>query len=176
MPNRGKKYYYDKSERNSIETALYSAGCDADAANQLIESIEDLITIYLNHSDEINKLPKPKERQGIIESALIGTINEPLWLRDMTDHGDKREILKLLSESILKRGPQKNISFEFLIGTLGFYYETYTGQRPTVTWDEHKNRYSGKFFELVNNCLKPLGPDHSKKNHALGKAIKRILK
>ena len=72
--------------------------------------------------------------------------------------------------------PKENCALAFFAQALGDIYHECTSRKPSVTWHEYRQQYEGDFFALVEACLEPLGPDHTKSNNALGKAIQRALK
>ncbi len=76
-----------------------------------------------------------------------------------------------------KGGRPPDVAFEMLLRTLANFYKDETGKKPTVTWDEHNNRYSGTFLKFLQACCRAFAPKYAAKtNQALGKATQRALK
>ena len=72
-----------------------------------------------------------------------------------------------------KRGRPSVIAFDAFVWMLARLFETQTGRRATVTYDSVRQKYSGRFLELVETCSRPLLPDQKK--YALGKRVQRAL-
>ncbi len=74
-------------------------------------------------------------------------------------------------------GRPADVEFAVLIHSLAHFYRDETGKKPSVTWDEHHNRYSGAFLNFFQACCRAFAPRYAAKtNQALGKATQRALK
>jgi len=58
---------------------------------------------------------------------------------------------------------------------LAHIYANVTRKRPTLSWDNYKEKHSGKFFEFVKAFLEIIDSPAYWSNQALGQQIKRTL-
>ena len=73
--------------------------------------------------------------------------------------------------------PMKDAAFNEFVYTLAILYQAMTAKKASVTWDEHKNCYSGRFLNFVLACCRAFVPIYANKtNLAFGKAVQRALK
>jgi hypothetical protein len=73
--------------------------------------------------------------------------------------------------------PKQDADFDELVCTLAILYRDVTGNKASVTWDEHKQRYSGAFLNFLLACCRAFAPSYAAKTTlAFGKALQRALK
>lgn len=85
-----------------------------------------------------------------------------------------KEALEVLGQDKGGR-PKQKAALRNFIGDLKVVFEQVTGSKATVTWNEHKNRYAGSFFDFVHSCLQIVDPEEIYSNSSLGQQIKQAL-
>jgi len=149
-----------------------------------LSEIERTVKVYLITDAWCKDLPDPKKRKEQLEDAIKNQPDQPDepdwikdWIKDLKVSDNRTEVLNaLLLSSTLKRGPQKNYAFEYLIATLSDIFSRYTGLERSVTWNDYRGRYGGSLIEFTMACLIPLGKNHTKSRYALAQAFRRIFK
>lgn len=76
-----------------------------------------------------------------------------------------------------KGGDSGDMPLENLVKSLvGFFTEVTSGERPTISYDNYRQKYTGRFFNLVESFLAPSEDySYSRSNWGLGKFIQRTL-
>jgi len=169
-------FSYSQQERTEIYRLLERAGIDKEDQDTALGEIQDAVNIYLKIYTWSKSLPGPKKRKEQIEEALKNQAKAPHWITDFIAFGERTEILNtLLKCSTLKRGPQKDYAFEYLLSSLADIFCQFTGRERPITWNPYEGQYEGDLIELAIACLAPLGANHSKSRYALGQAFRRIF-
>ena len=75
-----------------------------------------------------------------------------------------------------KGGESGDKALEDLVKTLAGFFTKVTGKRPTISYDNYSEKYTGRFFNLVESFLAPFeGYSYSRSHLGLGKFIQRTL-
>ncbi len=141
-------------------------------------------TMHALHDENV---PDRPAREAAIEWLLVGEPPEMEWGVTVTDILKlEMQVVALLNAAVDaqermlkdKGGDSGDMPLENLVKSLaGFFTEVTSGERPTISYDNYREKYTGRFFNLVESFLAPFdGYSHSQRSHfGLGKFIQRTL-
>jgi hypothetical protein len=85
--------------------------------------------------------------------ALSITARQLPWFYSLSSVGDAAEFQASRLKGKDKGGVAKKDAFRILVLYLGRAFENATNHKPKVTWNEHTDRFEGKFIRLVEAVL-----------------------
>jgi hypothetical protein len=173
-------FQYSPERREVIKRAL---ALDEEDFESAIEDIEGWAQHLLNEAG--STFSPTKARAGIravhknaeaLKAALEAA--DPAYLAGFRNLDAFARRLEQLSATAaeagnrpIPRGVVESVAEKWFVAKLRELYEYRTGKKATITFDPHKDRYGGRFFNMVKACLGPPLARHS--DGALVKLIKR---
>lgn len=157
-----KAYRADIPRKSEIRAAL----------SELRKGVNDL-EAYLEQLDgaSIDALQSTKAFAAVdVDNLIVSLISRLHRLGSASS-----EVLKKLGQDTGGR-PTVKAALRGFVSGLKNIFEKATGSRATITWHEHRNEYSGFFFDFVHRCLQIADPDEIYSNSSIGQQIKQALK
>lgn len=150
-----------------------------------VEGSADTLLEYLEELDEDTEFALQQAAAGkmdVVDKGIYSVDEETFRQGEMALDRIVQHIYNLLDNissarshvSEPRRGAPRKLAFTAYVWMLANVFNSFTGRRAAVTYDEKKGGHTGTFVEFVAKCLKPVEGKHS--TNALGQKVKRALK